>query len=840
MSALIGEKTKWVPIPAEELQAAADAQRTSRSHSSVHSRSRSHQHTISGSPGGSTSGRDSQHRSRAQSSRQSGSQVASTSHSRTQSRSGSLQSSPRHSAVRRRLPDELSGAQQRSLRSSRAASPQPQTFNTRDPLVTGVAAPMARYGGPYTHPYPDSQSESAYYPRDFSRGHSPYDIPPGMSSPMGPPYLPHGQYPPPPLPMPPSYPVGVPPYPVYQPYTYYGQPYVFWGGSSGQHSQDISQSHSPSTYPAPLTNSHPSPRLPPPAMPPSVTHASSEPIANEQDAGGQEKSRPRVLSFGTIDVASSATPVTNKSIGSSGPVSVATTSETATAPAPSSTDAGVDSSLPVFAIGLQPGDPGPSRKRGTSSAGLSVPDIVAGSSNSSAGPDATSASTSGPALAGEAAEADALVPEVADLSVSDQKWEFGSTQEGEQASAAPTEPASDVTLSATSVNTPLDDPRVRLSPLERIVDPTGLPPTPVPTSATVLYAAHSPLSPDSRSGDEFRVKDYGYGFGRPRGTAPSFVPREDRIPRDDRVPRESVPYNARPRRGSYNGGDTYERGGYLGRRGRGRGYGRGGRGYGDYSGPRRGLPRNQYSNMAPPVPYDTTYYPVHVPGGAYVTPGYDMYGQYTAPYNAAPPPIPATSSPTQAAAPVPIPVTRLSFPIDPLRYYLLGQLEYYLSEDNLAQDLYLRQNMDSRGWIPIPLIASFRRIKSLTYDFQLVKDVLTLSSLVEVNADWVRMNRWEQYVLPDAPSSSLEPEGAGPSNYAYHVNVEESILVHPPSAEVTINQHNAAQLQDPAPMASTPEVDDDEELEDEDEDDVEFVLGADTSAPWTPDPKTEL
>jgi la-related protein 1 len=43
--------------------------------------------------------------------------------------------------------------------------------------------------------------------------------------------------------------------------------------------------------------------------------------------------------------------------------------------------------------------------------------------------------------------------------------------------------------------------------------------------------------------------------------------------------------------------------------------------------------------------------------------------------------------------PVPAPLSTLSFPLDVTRYYLLGQLEYYLSPQNMAQDFYLRQQV---------------------------------------------------------------------------------------------------------------------------------------------------
>lgn len=66
--------------------------------------------------------------------------------------------------------------------------------------------------------------------------------------------------------------------------------------------------------------------------------------------------------------------------------------------------------------------------------------------------------------------------------------------------------------------------------------------------------------------------------------------------------------------------------------------------------------------------------------------------------------------------------------------------------------------MDSRGWILISTLAAFNRIKALTVDIQLVKDVLMLSSIVEVLDNSVRMggNQWVPFVLPDAHPSAVE------------------------------------------------------------------------------------
>ena len=64
--------------------------------------------------------------------------------------------------------------------------------------------------------------------------------------------------------------------------------------------------------------------------------------------------------------------------------------------------------------------------------------------------------------------------------------------------------------------------------------------------------------------------------------------------------------------------------------------------------------------------------------------------------------------------------------------------------------------MDSRGWIEIDLLASFNRVKQLTSDYRLVREVLMLSTLVQVREGYVRMGGWERFVLPDAAKSVVQ------------------------------------------------------------------------------------
>lgn len=79
---------------------------------------------------------------------------------------------------------------------------------------------------------------------------------------------------------------------------------------------------------------------------------------------------------------------------------------------------------------------------------------------------------------------------------------------------------------------------------------------------------------------------------------------------------------------------------------------------------------------------------------------------------------------------------------------------------NLAMDFFLRQQMDSEGWIDISMIASFNRLKSLTPDIAIIKEVMLLSSLLEVHEDSVRLagNESRRWVLPDAKPSKFSNE----------------------------------------------------------------------------------
>ena len=117
--------------------------------------------------------------------------------------------------------------------------------------------------------------------------------------------------------------------------------------------------------------------------------------------------------------------------------------------------------------------------------------------------------------------------------------------------------------------------------------------------------------------------------------------------------------------------------------------------------------------------------------------------------------------------------------------------------------------MGSQGWIHIPLLATFNRVKALTTEVHLVKEVLILSSQVEVNGDWVRMRDWEQYVLPDA-------EGTTPKSH------------HTPSQPSSGNTLAA----DDVEVADT---ETEADAAEDEEEEVVFVLGTEANGSWTPE-----
>lgn len=66
---------------------------------------------------------------------------------------------------------------------------------------------------------------------------------------------------------------------------------------------------------------------------------------------------------------------------------------------------------------------------------------------------------------------------------------------------------------------------------------------------------------------------------------------------------------------------------------------------------------------------------------------------------------------------------------------IITQVEYYFSDDNLVKDTFLMQriNRDKRGCVDLKLIASFKKMKKLTQDINVIATALHNSKKLEVN-----------------------------------------------------------------------------------------------------------
>ena len=374
-------------------------------------------------------------------------------------------------------------------------------------------------------------------------------------------------------------------------------------------------------------------------------------------------------------------------------------------------------------IGVAPGEPTPARIRSrTHSKGPAA-------STSAQGESSTAAWIAGEQQASGAAAEDpvaALAEAAKIIHVTDPlpetKWEFGTTRQTTEGVADPqsefSPPQPPPPVVDPSAPGAVGIPGANFVPMGPPYAPPFIPPVVIPggpvngiPSAASPSTYAPPRQPHSAIEDDWEVRDYGYGFGRggPVYTQVPAPPLREERPyrggRDFQGDREQH-FSGRPRRGSYSqGGYGYERGergAYTGRRGRGLpgGYG-GGRGYQNRSFSRGAYGNQQSRQQAyvppaqqPPQQQEVNGYYAQpmppVPLATYIPQAFEGY-----PYAPLPPPPPQINASSPSVPFPPVPQSNVGFPLDSTRYYLLGQLEYYLSSQNLAQDFYLRQQVSS-------------------------------------------------------------------------------------------------------------------------------------------------
>ncbi|KAF9578578.1 La ribonucleoprotein domain member 1B [Lunasporangiospora selenospora] len=105
---------------------------------------------------------------------------------------------------------------------------------------------------------------------------------------------------------------------------------------------------------------------------------------------------------------------------------------------------------------------------------------------------------------------------------------------------------------------------------------------------------------------------------------------------------------------------------------------------------------------------------------------------------------------------------------DVLKSFILQQMEYYFSVENLCKDVFMRNQMDSDGYVPLSLVANFNRVKGLTTDTVLIKETIKSSKAIELSGDRIRKRGdWATWIFP-------KEDGAVP------ISTQRSSYVPPP------------------------------------------------------------
>ncbi|NXK13434.1 LARP6 protein, partial [Herpetotheres cachinnans] len=74
---------------------------------------------------------------------------------------------------------------------------------------------------------------------------------------------------------------------------------------------------------------------------------------------------------------------------------------------------------------------------------------------------------------------------------------------------------------------------------------------------------------------------------------------------------------------------------------------------------------------------------------------------------------------------------------------IVSQVEFYLSDENLAKDAFLLKHVQKNkmGFVSIKLLTSFKKVKYLTRDWRLTLYALQFSELLEVNKEGTKVRR---------------------------------------------------------------------------------------------------
>jgi hypothetical protein len=117
--------------------------------------------------------------------------------------------------------------------------------------------------------------------------------------------------------------------------------------------------------------------------------------------------------------------------------------------------------------------------------------------------------------------------------------------------------------------------------------------------------------------------------------------------------------------------------------------------------------------------------------------------------------------------------------------------EYYFSIDNLCKDLFLRKHMDGQGYVPLSVIANFKRIKTLTEDNLTIdnlryvcQQVKSVEFLPGADGDdrLRRREGWRDFVLPmEERFETARNDGPlhSPESYNRQAQLDQAGLLDP-------------------------------------------------------------
>ena len=101
---------------------------------------------------------------------------------------------------------------------------------------------------------------------------------------------------------------------------------------------------------------------------------------------------------------------------------------------------------------------------------------------------------------------------------------------------------------------------------------------------------------------------------------------------------------------------------------------------------------------------------------------------------------------------------------------------YYLSDENLEQDFYLRRRMNAEGYIDIGILAGFHRLKGMTSNLALILEViLSCPDKFEVNQEMTHVRPRLNPTMWPVPSEN-EPEQVPDTDPSDSSLVENTVI----------------------------------------------------------------